>query len=131
MKKKSPTITIKLKELPNNCTECPIYQMNYYEDDESLFGDGIHHYCPYGGSSYGCAVERPKDCPLGTVITLLSRDQQVDSDLEKTTFKYKVKEDLFKEWFDDNDIQHYTPYAYNSLRPDHGQRPWLPGRYPP
>lgn len=104
MKKKSPTLTIKLKEMPNNCTECPIYQMNYYEDNESMFGDGIHHYCPYGGSSYGCAVERPKDCPLDTVITLLSREQQLDSDLAKTTFKYKVKDDLFREWFDDKDI---------------------------
>ena len=57
-----PHVVLSLSRMPNNCFECPI-QVEY-EEDEPMWGDGIGHYCPYGGETWGSAVERPKGCPL-------------------------------------------------------------------
>lgn len=57
-----PHVVLSLSRMPNNCFECPI-QVEY-EEDEPTWGDGIGHYCPYGGETWGSAVERPKGCPL-------------------------------------------------------------------
>ena len=57
-------IKIVLREIPKHCGECSFYEDTYYEDDEAWFGDGIRHYCPFGGSHFGCLVERPADCPI-------------------------------------------------------------------
>ena len=57
-----PHLTITLSRMPKTCYECPL-QAEYY-DDEAYFGDGIMHYCPYGGDSYGCAKKRPSNCPI-------------------------------------------------------------------
>ena len=57
-------IKIILREIPKHCGECPFYEDTYYEDDEAWFGDGIRHYCPFGGGTWGCLVERPANCPI-------------------------------------------------------------------
>lgn len=57
-------IKIVLREMPKHCGECPLYEDSVYVDDEPFFGDGVHHYCPFGASHFGCLVERPADCPL-------------------------------------------------------------------
>lgn len=100
--KNNLTITLKFKKLPNNCTECPLYQSNSYEDDEPMFGDGIHNYCPYGGSTYGCVVERPKDCPIGKTIILMNEEERIEDQFNHTKFNYKVKLDLLKDYLDIN-----------------------------
>lgn len=55
-------MTISLKRLPEDCTECPFFA-DYYED-ESFFGDGHYNECIFGGDSCGCVVERPQNCPF-------------------------------------------------------------------
>ena len=57
-------IKIILREIPKHCGECPFYEDTYYEDEEAFFGDGIRHYCPFGGDYFGCLVERPENCPI-------------------------------------------------------------------
>ena len=57
-----PHLTITLSRMPENCFECPLQAS--YEEDEPMWGDGVVYYCPFGGENYGCAVERPKGCPL-------------------------------------------------------------------
>lgn len=57
-------IKIILREIPKHCGECPFYEDTVYIDDEPFFGDGVHHYCPFGASHFGCLVERPADCPI-------------------------------------------------------------------
>lgn len=57
-------IKIILREIPKHCGECPFYEENYYTDDEAWFGNGVHHYCPFGGNLFGCLVERPMNCPI-------------------------------------------------------------------
>lgn len=52
--------------IPKHCGECPLYKETYYEDDEPMWGDGIIHYCPFGGDTFGCLVERPANCPIVT-----------------------------------------------------------------
>lgn len=57
-----PHVTLSLSRMPENCFECPL-QVEY-EEDEPMWGNGIGHYCPYGGETWGSAVERPEGCPL-------------------------------------------------------------------
>jgi hypothetical protein len=58
------TITIRFNKIPSNCEDCPLYQWNEYYDEDAFFGDGISHSCPFGTSVFGCAVKRPKNCPI-------------------------------------------------------------------
>ena len=104
MKKEKYKIILEFEALPKNCSECPLYESNFYEEDETWFGDGITHYCPYGGSTWGCVVERPENCPIGKTIALRTEEQQLNQVLSKTQFKYKVKPDLFKNWIKENDL---------------------------
>ena len=60
-------ITIRFNKLPEACPDCPLYQMNESYDEDAFFGDGISHSCPFGASIWGCAVKRPKDCPIKKV----------------------------------------------------------------
>lgn len=60
-------ITIRFNKLPEACPDCPLYQMNESYDEDAFFGDGISHSCPFGANHWGCAVKRPKDCPIKKV----------------------------------------------------------------
>lgn len=60
-------ITIRFNKLPETCPDCPLYQMNEFYDEYAGFGDGISHSCPFGASLWGCAIKRPKDCPIKKV----------------------------------------------------------------
>jgi hypothetical protein len=57
-------ITIRFNKIPSNCEDCPLYQWNESYDEDAFFGDGTYNSCPFGASHYGCAVKRPKNCPI-------------------------------------------------------------------
>ncbi len=60
-------LNIGLTRIPKNCTECPFYINNTEYDEDSSFGDGYTHSCPFGCGIWGCAIERPTDCPIQEV----------------------------------------------------------------
>lgn len=55
-------IIINFHRIPENCNECPL-QFSYY-DEEAFWGSGEQKYCIFGGSIWGSAVKRPKNCPI-------------------------------------------------------------------
>lgn len=58
-------IIINFNHLPRNCYECPLQASHY--DESYCFGDNTIYYCPFGGSNWGSAVERPEGCPIKKV----------------------------------------------------------------
>lgn len=60
-KKNRPHITLSLSAMPKDCSECPLYKMTEYQDEDFIW---IHHYCPFGGNNWGCLMERPENCPI-------------------------------------------------------------------
>ena len=68
-------LVIEFEELPNNCKECPFYIDEY--DEDALWGDGHTPYCVFGASYWGCHIERPNCCPIGSTI-LIPRRQPLD-----------------------------------------------------
>lgn len=59
-------ILISFDEIPKNCSECQLYLESGEYNEEACFGDNIIHSCPFGGSAWGCLLNRPKDCPIIT-----------------------------------------------------------------
>ena len=60
-------LNIGLTRIPKNCTECPFYINNAEYDEDASFGNGYTYSCPFGCGIWGCAVERPADCPIREV----------------------------------------------------------------
>ena len=58
------SITLGVSRMPQHCGECPFYEGTAYYDEDTFFGDGIVRYCPFGGDTFGCLVQRPANCPL-------------------------------------------------------------------
>lgn len=74
------SIVIKFDKVPNSCNECLFYKNTFYVDEEPFFGDGIHHYCPFGASAWGCLIERPENCPIGQELYIYNFDKQGNFD---------------------------------------------------
>lgn len=62
--KSQAKVELFLNYFPKNCGECTFYLNSQYYDEDSFFGDGEVHFCPFGGDNYGCMIERQKNCPL-------------------------------------------------------------------
>lgn len=103
------TITLKFNKVPKHCGECPLYINNAYEEDKSWFGDGITHSCPFGGDTFGCLVERPKNCPIGSIIEVNEKDKSVNSpyNIDIKLFEKSVKDsNLLSTFFEEADLTH-------------------------
>ena len=59
-------IILSFDEIPKTCGDCQLFKNTYTYDEDAFWGDGISHYCPYGGAIFGCLKERPKNCPIIT-----------------------------------------------------------------
>lgn len=59
MKLNGYDVNITIFPLPRNCTECPFF---YETWKDCIEGDAYCTLAPV--SLWGCAIERPKECPL-------------------------------------------------------------------
>lgn len=71
-KKCNGYIILSFDKIPKHCGECQLYQENSFYDEDSGWGSGIRHSCPFGGDVWGCLIERPQNCPI------ITRDNKSD-----------------------------------------------------